>query len=81
VVLEINHADGETDRHDQLLCVHFMHTMQRTHNNDKRKCGRKIAELKNAGKFYQLVRDILWKCQMPKKGKMCLFKSYYILSI
>jgi hypothetical protein len=27
------------------------------------------------------VRDILWKWEVPKKGKICLFKSYYILSI
>jgi hypothetical protein len=24
--------------------------------------------IKNSGKFYQLLRDILWKCEMSKKG-------------
>jgi hypothetical protein len=25
------------------------------------------------------VRDTLWKCEMPKKGKTWLFKIYYML--
>jgi hypothetical protein len=32
----------------------------------------------NTGKFYQLVRGILWKWEVPKKQKTCLLKSYCI---
>jgi hypothetical protein len=28
--------------------------------------------------FTSLVRDILLKWEMPKKGNICLFKSYYM---
>jgi hypothetical protein len=24
------------------------------------------------------MRHIIWKCAMPNKGKICLFKSYYM---
>jgi hypothetical protein len=37
-----------------------------------------ITERKNTGKFYQLVRGTLSKWKMPEKGRMCLFKSYYM---
>jgi hypothetical protein len=33
-VLEMNHADGPTDTTSP-FCVHFMHIVQRTHNNLK----------------------------------------------
>jgi hypothetical protein len=33
--------------------------------------------IKNAGKLYLLVRDKLWKWNIPKTGKMCLYKTYY----
>jgi hypothetical protein len=32
--------------------------------------------LKMQKKSYQLVREILWKWEMPKKGKICVFKIY-----
>jgi hypothetical protein len=32
----------------------------------------------NSENVYHLVMDILWKQEMPKKGKICLFKSYYM---
>lgn len=35
--------------------------------------------IKNTGKFYQLVRYKLWQWdEMPVKGKMCLYESYFI---
>jgi hypothetical protein len=33
---------------------------------------------KNAGNFFKSVRGILWKWEMAKKGRICLFKSYYM---
>lgn len=32
--------------------------------------------IKNAGKLYQLVRDIIWNCEMPKTGKIYLKTNY-----
>jgi hypothetical protein len=32
--------------------------------------------IKNSGKLCQLITDILWKWEMPKKRKICLLKSY-----
>lgn len=29
----------------------------------------------NAGKFYQLVRNMVWKWKISNTGKMCLFKK------
>jgi hypothetical protein len=35
--------------------------------------------MKDVGKFYHLVRHMLWKWEMSKKWEICLFKSYYML--
>jgi hypothetical protein len=34
--------------------------------------------IKNVGNYYQFVRVIFWKWKVPKKGKIWLFKSYYM---
>jgi hypothetical protein len=34
-----------------------------------------IETIKILGTFYQLLRDILWKQEIPKKGKIFIFKS------
>jgi hypothetical protein len=34
--------------------------------------------IKNAGILYHAMMDMLWKWEIPKKGKICLFKSYYM---
>jgi hypothetical protein len=38
----------------------------------------KLVKNKNAGKFYQLERDRLWKYAMPKKRKIRQFKNFYM---
>jgi hypothetical protein len=35
--------------------------------------------INNKEKFYQLVRDILWKWETYKEEKMCQFKIYCVL--
>jgi hypothetical protein len=42
------------------------------------KVQKEIAErTKTSGKYYQLVKDIIWKWEMPK-GKIFLLKSCYV---
>lgn len=42
--------------------------------------GENTEVIKNAGKFYHLVRAILLKLKIPKNGDICLFKIHYKIS-
>jgi hypothetical protein len=62
----------------KIKCVKsFMHFGSKT--VAERNVRDKITErTKNAVKFDQLMRYIIWKWEMPNKGKICLFTTHYM---
>jgi hypothetical protein len=57
-----------------VACSKYLRSKTVTNGNVKEEI---TEEIKYSVKFYQLLRDI-WKWEMPKKWKICLFKSHYI---
>jgi hypothetical protein len=41
----------------------------------------KLTENREKGKFVNMIKDIIWKWNIPKAAKLLRYKTYYLLTV